>query len=174
MHVQDEPYEATEVPGESGGRGSTHEERDLPRAERNTWGLPHAITVGRVGDKKTRGVATIRVDRSSALGNPYHMRTPLVGAEAERDREAVCAAFEVLLSELHANHQRVEEIGRGKGVIGNIGKWNGVDAQRMLTRLRVIALQQPLRLDCHCAPLRCHAESIMRMLAFKLLRMQSL
>ena len=111
-----------------------------------------------------RGVATIRVDRKSALGNPYHMQPHLSGMAAEQDRSAVCAAFEVLLREMHVSQARVVEIGRAQGVVGEVGEWNGVAAQRMMTRLQVLMQEQDIRLDCHCAPLRCHAESILRML----------
>ena len=129
----------------------------IPRS--STGGELFAVSIGRVGDKVDRRVKAQRVDRATDLGNPYRL---FDGSDI--DRAAVCGAFGTLLTEMHVGRERLVAIGKEWGVKGEIGKWDGVKAQRMLTYLRSLRRTSALRLDCHCAPQRCHAESILRCL----------
>jgi len=118
------------------------------------------VSVGVVGDLVTRGVRTIRVDRRTPLGNPYVMRD-------EADRDDVCDAYRQLLGESlrgDVGDQRVREIGIEHGFRGHVVSWNAREAAAEVGRLRRICACHDVRLDCHCAPMRCHAEEIARVL----------
>ena len=124
------------------------------------------MTIGLVNAPVTRGARTVRVDRASGspLGNPY-----VVGDEEERD--AACDAYESLLAEADVEPGEegaaaVAEIGEAAGFHGKIRRgWSSVRAHAEIARLRRIAGGAPLRLDCWCAPLRCHGEAVARAMA---------
>ena len=112
-----------------------------------------------MGEKCNRGVATKRVDRSSGsrVGNPFRMAD-------EGEREAVCDAYEeLLLRTLRGEGPglgEVAEIRARRGLRLQPGGWDAGRAVEELIRLRDVAEAGPLRLDCWCAPRRCHAESV--------------
>ena len=121
------------------------------------------MTIGNVRWLPKTGdtVSARRVDRGgSALGNPY-----VLGRE--RDREAVCDAYELLLGvtlmeadALRARDWDAARIGRACGFEGEVRSWDWDGARSAMADLRDVARGGPLRLDCHCAPRRCHAESV--------------
>ena len=80
------------------------------------------------------GVPIIRVDRTSAIGNPFKMYS-----ESERDK--VCDEYEVYFN------KKVAE---------------GTDVKFMneLRAIYKLAKQGDVYLACWCAPKRCHAETI--------------
>ena len=106
----------------------------------------------------------MRVDRRySPLGNPYVVRR-------EEEREAACDAYEeLLLGPVVAagDPERVREIGAMSGFFGETKRWDGDAARKELGRLAGIAASQPLRLDCHCNPRRCHAYTVATIAAGK-------
>ena len=102
------------------------------------------------------GERTIRVDRPRALGNPYVLRD-------EADRDDVCDAYRQLLTETmrgDVSEERVREIGAAHGYLGEVRRWDAQAAADEVRRFRRIRASHALRLDCHCAPARCHAEEI--------------
>lgn len=112
-----------------------------------------------------RAVRTVRVDQGhSPLGNPYVVRR-------EEEREAACDAYEELLllgpTVAAERPGRVAEVGTMNGFFGEVRGWDGEAAQRELGRLTKIATAQPLRLDCHCHPRRCHAHTVAMIVAGK-------
>ena len=62
---------------------------------------------------------------------------------------------------------RVREIGTMCGFFGETKRWDGHAARKELGRLAGIAASQPLRLDCHCNPRRCHAYTVAMVAAGK-------
>ena len=111
--------------------------------------------MGRVRDPLPPGVArAMRVDRTTALGNPYRM-------EREGERGAACDAYTALVEATMSGDPSpddVAEIGRAHGFTGEVRRW---DAERARERLRHVvghARTGALRLDCGCAPRRCHAD----------------
>ena len=123
------------------------------------------MTVGRAAwrgvpcDDVTGG--RVRIDRGhSALGNPF-----VLGSEADRD--AACAAYDLLLAEaLELESARevmgwsAAAIGAVRGFTGEVMGWDRAAAADEMWRLRLIAGRGALRLDCHCCPRRCHGESV--------------
>lgn len=84
------------------------------------------------------GFRVVRVDRGTPLGNPYPMRT-----EAERDR--VCESYDAWLA------RQIEDPESA--------------AARALRRLfERYRRGEDLALACWCAPKRCHAESLRKVL----------
>ena len=123
------------------------------------------MTVGRAA---WRGVpcddvngGRVRIDRGhSALGNPL-----VLGSEADRD--AACAAYDLLLAEaLELESARevmgwsAAAIGAVRGFTGEVMGWDRAAAADEMRRLRLIAGCGALRLDCHFCPRRCHGESV--------------
>ena len=116
-----------------------------------------------------RGTKTVRVDRTSALGNPY----VLDDSDDDEERGACIRAYGVLLREtLSAGKlgglptaERVAEIGAAAGFEGRVKGWDGLRAANALGRIRKAAGEGPVRLDCHCHPRPCHASEIARALA---------
>ena len=94
-----------------------------------------------VGKKWDRGAEY--VGRPSPLGNPFVMN-------GERTRDEVCDKYEAWLRSKIAT------------------KDPAVCAE--LNRLYKIAKQRDLILGCYCAPKRCHAESIKKVIDAALLR----
>lgn len=102
-----------------------------------------------------------RVDRSTACGNPYDMERD------ESQRDLVCSAFERLLLLLDIDvdgnvpsQEEVYRIGREAGVTGRIHPWSGGLLRHSIRVMRESARTSLLRLDCHCAPRRCHADAL--------------
>lgn len=94
------------------------------------------VSIGRVHDKTTiRNSATMykRVDRASVLGNPYYMYS-----EAQRDK--VCDEYAIWFSKQMSNKES--------------------KVYSEIETLTSIAINYNLELLCHCAPKRCHAETI--------------
>ena len=119
------------------------------------------MTVGRLGTPLPSDVVSARVDRKTVAGNPYDMEND------EEQRDPVCDAFERLLLQLdidvngHIPSQaEVTRIGRDEGVTGRIHVWDGRGLRHRIRDLQAAARSEPIRLDCHCAPLRCHADSL--------------
>ena len=125
-------------------------------------------------------VAQIRCDRATALGNPYVM-----GDEAQRD--AVCDAFEslfhdnlvglwgvfvvgtgryvpTLLPTVGNFDSIVSLIGESAGFDGVVERWDPCAARRELTRLHDLMVQGRIEICCHCAPGRCHLDTVARYL----------
>ena len=90
------------------------------------------ITVGRV-NKPKQGAIDIRIDRATALGNPYFMK-------GESMRNDVCDKYRVHLMDKA-----------------------GVDVPMTKELIRIIKLVKAgidVNLQCHCAPKRCHGDEI--------------
>ena len=123
------------------------------------------MTIGRVGRADARPAdvtgGRVRVDRGhSPLGNPF-----VLGGE--EDREAACEAYDLLLAEaLELPSARgvmgwsAAAIGAARGFTGVVGGWDREAAADEMWRLRLLSRRGGLRLDCHCCPRRCHAESV--------------
>ena len=85
----------------------------------------------------------VKVDRSSALGNPFNMRN-------EADRHKVCNEYTKLFAGIVNNEADCIEMTRF------------TDELERLKKLHVE--YGKLRLFCWCAPKRCHAETIKQFL----------
>ena len=92
----------------------------------------------------------------------------------EEDRDAACDAYEALLDTLVEggpralagfSQGRVRRIGTDAGFTGEVREWDWMRARDELDRLARLVRRGPVRLDCHCRPLRCHACAIGRLLA---------
>jgi hypothetical protein len=94
------------------------------------------ITVVHLGTRPN----CIRVDRKTALGNPFVMET-------EEDRDRVCREYESWLKSAIA--VRVPAV---------------VDALNAIYRA---ARKGPVELGCWCAPRRCHADTIKALIEAK-------
>lgn len=90
------------------------------------------ITIHNLRNEKPCHTYDIKVDRSSVLGNLYHMKS-------ESERDMVCDKYAKNFSEFCENPRFKAEL------------------IRLLTMYRK---GKKLRLFCWCAPLRCHAETI--------------
>lgn len=90
------------------------------------------IYVGRVG-KLRNNCVNVRVDRQSPLGNPFYMKN-------ESMRDEVCRQYAVYFAE----QVNVDS-----------------DVRRMFEQiLAAHKLGKDINLQCHCAPKRCHADTI--------------
>ena len=96
------------------------------------------IKVANIKTFKPDGSTVFRVDRKSALGNPYTLLN-------EEDRDMVCDKYEKYFK------RRVREL-----------KYTQFGSE--LAYLRTISKTQDVTLVCWCAPLRCHADTIKRYL----------
>ena len=108
-------------------------------------------------------IRSLSLDRGhSPLGNPYVMR-------GERDRDHVCNAYAVLLGRTvdgeDLSAEDVFAIGAEHDCVGEVRRWDCGAVRRELSRLARIAEIQPVRLDCHCHPARCHAQCVASALA---------
>ena len=85
------------------------------------------------------------------MGNPFKM-------DGEEEREAVCLAYEELLLRTVRGEgpglSEVAEIREKHGLRLPPGGWNAGRAVEELIRLRDVAEDGPLRLDCHTETLR--------------------
>ena len=103
----------------------------------------------------------MRVDRTggSPLGNPYVMR-------GEREREAVCDAYARLMASTMRHGGRacdqgwVRKVGELAGFWGEVREWDFAAAREETRALAQDARRWPMTLACHCAPKRCHAETV--------------
>lgn len=93
----------------------------------------------RVGRKHEQNA--VYVGRPSLLGNPFKMRN-------EGDRDLVCDRYDTWLS---------ERLRQGDPLI-----------TVEIDRLVALARQGDLVLGCYCAPARCHADSIKRVIEARL------
>ena len=100
------------------------------------------VLIGNLRNPREFGAtASLRVDRATALGNPFYMHD-------ESERDAVCDRYESYFPKLLAtNHMARQEI---------------IRAMACLRR------GEDLVLLCWCAPKRCHAETIRRYLLAEL------
>ena len=117
------------------------------------------VTVGRVGAPCPRGVRAERVSRGTPLGNPFKMGR-------EGDRTAVCDAYSELVALGASGPDRDEtlvNLGRKHGFHGAVVGWDGRAADARIDALAAeVRGGKRLRLDCHCAPRRCHAQAVAR------------
>lgn len=99
------------------------------------------ITIENLRSTRIKNPYDVRVDRSSILGNPFHM-------DGENTRDAVCDRFE-------AHFLKVLESSSGRAIM----------MKEELYRISQIYHKHgKLRLFCWCAPKRCHAETIRKYL----------
>ena len=96
------------------------------------------IIIGNLKNKRNSNAYQIRVDRRSALGNPYTM---MVDTEEERNR--VCDNYEAWFAKAVKENPLV---------------------MNELHRILEIARETDVMLMCWCYPKRCHAETIKRYL----------
>jgi hypothetical protein len=85
--------------------------------------------------KLNEGEVLIKVDRSTALGNPFHMNN---NSDEERDR--VCNDYKVYFKNEVLNHFS--------------------RAIKILDDIKEKLKQNDVTLGCWCFPKRCHAETI--------------
>ncbi len=90
------------------------------------------IKIGRV-NQTVPNYISIRCDRKTALGNPFYMAN-------ESQRIEVCNKFEAYLPEAYATDRVI------RSEITNIAMH--------------VESGQNVLLQCHCAPKRCHCDSI--------------
>lgn len=79
-----------------------------------------------------KGGKAFRVDRKSALGNPYYMKN-----EAQRDE--VCDRYQLMFRSILSDNS---------------------EARKQYNKLLEEARVRDISLACWCAPKRCHAETI--------------
>ncbi|KAL1512076.1 hypothetical protein AB1Y20_005348 [Prymnesium parvum] len=119
------------------------------------------------GQPPLEGVADVRVDRQTPLGNPFPMRAD---GRDESLRDAVCDACEALMrAPLDAN---VDAIAAQYGLrVDQRFKKPGA-AQALEDSLRALEARlragESLRLMCWCHPKRCHADGIVKVLRQRL------
>ena len=117
------------------------------------------MTVGRVGVPHPHGVSGRRVSRGTPLGNPFVM-------SREGERTAVCDAYSELVALGASGPDRRETLlalGRKHGFHGEVASWDGRAADARIDALAAeVRGGKRLRLDCFCAPRRCHAQSVAR------------
>lgn len=100
------------------------------------------ITIANLRTGRPAKDTDVRVDRSSPLGNPFHMRT-------EADRMKVCEQYaQWLQAQIPSNRIVCEELNR---------------------LIRIYRTHGTLTLWCWCAPKQCHAETIKALLVKKLM-----
>lgn len=90
------------------------------------------VTIGRVGES-VPGAIHVRVDRASILGNPYKI-------DSRHDRDAVCDSYRSYF------YNQLRKNPRFRNTVWAL--------KREHQRGNHVVLQ------CHCAPERCHAETI--------------
>ena len=91
------------------------------------------ISVGRVSKDKPQH-ENVKVDRSSLLGNPFFMRD-------ESMRDDVCDSYYEYF-------------------MGQIKDRDSVVSYAVNELLKIARSGKALNLQCHCAPKRCHADTI--------------
>ena len=122
------------------------------------------LTGGRLGSgPPPPGFVDVRIDRQSALGNPFRMG---VDGRDERLRNAVCDACAEAFEDPRQEGVRAIAAMRGLAVDARFGG----DFARRSRHEALNALEgrlragEALRLMCWCAPKRCHGEAIAQML----------
>ena len=93
-----------------------------------------AIKIGNIRTFKPDGSITIKVDRSSPLGNPFYMCNESV-------RDYVCDRYEAYFNNAYSNTANIDT---------------------ELNRIVELAKTNDITLLCWCYPKRCHAETIKR------------
>lgn len=117
------------------------------------------ITIGNLLTTKNG----IRCDRISVLGNPFELAT-------ERQRDAVCDAFQEYLDEVLKTTESVEKIANKiaqKYKVGIAKAWKvptRIQIKEELAMLQIKLAQGPLTLLCWCNPKRCHVNKIAKIL----------
>lgn len=96
------------------------------------------ISIGNIRTHKNDASIAIRVDRSSVLGNPFHMAH-------ESQRDVVCDQYEIYFN---------NKLKKGTD-LAFIGELN---------RIYELYKTHDITLLCWCSPKRCHAETIKRYL----------
>lgn len=96
--------------------------------------MTDTITIGRVNKRKNNAV-NIRIDRSTALGNPFVMYN-----QSDKERDRVCDSYELYL-QAHANNP-------------------GSMRDLLLHIFKEVKAGNHVNLQCHCAPKRCHGDNI--------------
>ena len=84
-----------------------------------------------------RNEVLYRVDRKSAIGNPFYMKD-------ESYRNEVCDKYEKWFN------KKIEE--------------NDEEIMKILSEIKFISRTKDVALACWCAPKRCHAETILKYL----------
>ena len=136
----------------------------------HTAELRSVVTVGNLsGGKKgsgptPAGFTDIRIDRQSALGNPFPM-----GADGhdESFRDAVCEACVELLEDPARADVESIAMRHGLRVDSRFGSASGAGAaaERAMRELEArLRAGENLRLLCWCAPKRCHGNGIAEVL----------
>lgn len=118
-----------------------------------------AVTIGTLASPAPVGAYVARVDRRTALGNPFEMR-------GEHERDKVCEAYRRLLHDRH--DPRAIAVDMGLRLPEPRWCTEAAAAARLqaVAKLRrMVTHGGDVHLVCHCAPRRCHAESIAGMLA---------
>ena len=96
------------------------------------------IIIGNIRTHKNDASIAIRVDRSSVLGNPFHI-------DHESKRDLVCDQYEIYFN---------NKLNKGTD-LAFIGELN---------RIYELYKTYDITLLCWCSPKRCHAETIKRYL----------
>jgi len=98
----------------------------------NNWN--QRILIGKVG-KELTGFKNIRIDRATALGNPYVLYRP-------EDREGVCESYKHFL-----DHE--------------LDKQENQPLLELFEHIfDLVCDGHVVNLQCHCTPLQCHGEVI--------------
>lgn len=108
------------------------------------------------------------VDRRSIFGNPF----VLANADDAEQRAAVCDAHrECLRRALQSEPVDTRAVGARHGVTGEVRTCDWAAVAAAVRQLQA-AMRRPgavdLALMCHCAPRRCHADSLREALEGKL------
>ena len=108
------------------------------------------ITIKNLRNSRPLNPYDVRVDRASVLGNPFYMHD-------ESERDEVCDKYEEYMRAMWNPATRYVQ-----------GRWIGSYEKRkycegILNLVEIYKKYGTLRLYCWCAPKRCHAESIKRL-----------
>jgi hypothetical protein len=106
--------------------------------------------------RKNRHVEGHLCDRTSALGNPFHMF-------GESERTAVVAAFREYLHQVAVLGKNPVDVAPGlakKHKVMLSGRWKRPNRDEVVTELAKLEAMAEVKLLCWCAPRSCHCDVI--------------
>lgn len=113
--------------------------------------------------RKNRSARGYLCDRTSVLGNPFHMF-------AEPERDAVVDAFRKYLNEVAIKGADPVDVVPGLAQeykVMQSGGWKCPSRDQVLAELAKLEAKSEVRLLCWCAPLACHCDVIKAYLEWK-------
>lgn len=112
--------------------------------------------------KTYKGADVVKVDRSTALGNPFWMKD-------ESQRDLVCEAQRLHLWELHKSGFREDPRKLAVAIVSKPDfsglsvsqnyRWKAYEVKESMNYLIQSKEGRVQKLGCHCAPRRCHGHT---------------